>query len=137
MEEIKTTSSMKKVTIGIAILLFVGLGWNYTEAIKAKNEIEKEKVAADREKIESDAQLKREELEQEQRQKNAEQELEQAKLDRELEADCQKQLTALRLRFNNVEGGGYNPYGEYCEVKYRDDEGEIVSGNIKNMVKAD
>ena len=44
----------------IAFLVVVGLTWNYTEAIKAKNEIEKERIL-------SEERLKQAQIEQDQR----------------------------------------------------------------------
>ncbi len=108
----------------ICIFFSCIVGYSYIETIKEQNEIE-------RERIESTERLRQNELEQERA-------LEQAKLDRELEADCQQQIASLRLRYNNIESGGYNKYLEYCEVNFKDAEtGMIESGNIKDMVTAE
>lgn len=112
----------------IAAIIISFLTWNYIQAIKEKNAIE-------RERIESTERLKRSELEQDQAQAEEKQKLEQAKLDRELEADCQKQITGLRSRYNNIENGGYNTEYGYCEVSYKDTKtGKIESSDVKDMV---
>src|SRR5688572_8687514 len=127
-------SDPKKTSVvaGVVVLGVLGLlVWNYTDAIREKNEVDRERIESterlkqleleqERERIESTERLKQLELNQERAQTEEEQRLEQAKLNRELEADCQKQIASLRLRYNNIEGGGYNTFYEFCEVTYKD-----------------
>lgn len=90
----------------IVLLAGGGLFWNYTETIRMKNEIE-------RERIESSERIKNAELEQKQA-------IEQAKLDRELELDCQKRITVMKGRFYNVQNGYFDTDSRLCMVSYKD-----------------
>jgi len=124
LEIVPTTNPMNKthhILIAVALIMFSALAWNHTSTIKDKN-------AIDREKIHSNEKMKEAELKQDEYQARA-------KLNRELEADCQKQITAIRARFSNIEGGEYNRDRDYCEVSYYDTKTkEIVTGNINNLV---
>lgn len=129
------TSKNALVVVGIvAFLILAGIAWNYTETIKTQ-------TALERQKLQQDADFKQRQLDQEKElevQKNYNDfSLKQAELNRNLESDCQKQIASLRLRYNNVEGGGYNTYYEYCEVSYKDTKtGEIKKSDIKDMISA-
>lgn len=111
--DVKIMTSSRNVIIGFGIAVLIGAGTlfqSYVETIREKNA--------------SQSAIERERLS-----------IEQAKLNRGLEEDCQKQITLARIRYANVEGGGYDPDLGYCEVGFRDAEtGEITRGDIRYAI---
>ena len=71
------------VIIGVIALIFIAvIGWNYTEAIKNKNEIEREKIA-------SDERMKQTELDQAKQEADAKLQVEKDAADAKATADIQ------------------------------------------------
>ncbi|MCC7197703.1 hypothetical protein IT413_05955 [Candidatus Peregrinibacteria bacterium] len=87
-----------------------------------------EKEKADKLELEKEKHSAALELEKEKNQNELS--IKQAELNRELEEDCQKQIS--QSPYKNIQGGSYNPFTDECEVNYRDQNGEIIFGAVLN-----
>lgn len=118
--------SIKSPQFVIGLVIFVvtvGLVWNYTEAVKAKNQIDQQKIA-------SDERIKAEELRQKQEQSDRDQAQQEAELIAKKEAD-QKEFASNRKtdclniyktensKWTNVRGWRYDEFKDKCWIKYK------------------
>lgn len=97
----------------VALVILVGLAWNYTEAIKAKNEVESKK-------IESDERLKSQELRQKQEEAVQRREREEKEFDAKRKEDCLAIYKVEGAKWNNVNGWRYDEEEDECFIRYKD-----------------
>lgn len=97
----------------IAFLLVCGLAWGYTEAIKAKNAVELEKIA-------SAERIKADELKQEEEQAALKREQEEKDFDAKRKNDCLKIYETEGDKWNNVRGWRYSEFNDTCYIQYKD-----------------
>jgi len=97
----------------VALVVVAVLGWNYTEAVKVKNEIEKQK-------IESSERLKIEEMQQEQKEAELKHEQEKKEYTASRKSDCLNIYETEDEKWNNVRGWRYDENDEKCLIRYKD-----------------
>lgn len=120
--DIKGINSPVVILASVVLIVFSVLAWNYTEAIKEKNEV-------DRYQIKTNADIKFQELQQEK-------EIKQNALNRELELDCQKRITAMKKEFYNLQNGYFDIETRLCMVSYKDTKTKELEWSDIDLMRA-